>query len=100
MLLMDFGLAIVLVVLAIFLIWRLYDLFREKGFWQEEFNVHFPGETIPVTPELMEEGWLVNEDNCAVCHSNPRWAFVSYPVSIAMKPVADFFNRNRLDLLV
>jgi heterodisulfide reductase subunit C len=71
-----------------------------KAVWQEEFNVHFPGETIPVTPELMEEGWLVNEDNCAACHSNPRWAFVSYPVSIAMTPVAGFFNRNRLDLLL
>ena len=71
-----------------------------KAVWQEEFNVRFPGETIPVTPELMEEGWIINEDNCAACHSNPRWAFISYPVSIAMKPVADFFNRNRLDLLI
>ena len=65
-----------------------------KAVWQEEFNVHFPGETIPVTPELMEDGWLVNEDNCAACHSNPRWAFVSYPVSIAMTPVAGFFNKK------
>ncbi|WP_462269428.1 4Fe-4S dicluster domain-containing protein [Desulfobacter sp.] len=71
-----------------------------KAVWQEKFNVHFPGETIPVTPEIMELGWMVNEDNCAACHSNPRWAFVSYPVSIAMTPFADFFNRNRLDLLL
>ena len=71
-----------------------------KAVWQEDFNVQFPGETITVTPELMEEGWIINEDNCAACHSNPRWAFVSYPVSIAMKPVAGFFNRNRLDLLI
>ncbi len=71
-----------------------------KAVWQEEFNVQFPGETIPVTPELMEEGRILNEDNCAACHSNPRWAFVSYPVSIAMKPVAGFFNRHRLDALI
>ncbi len=38
MLLMDFGLALVLIVLAIFLIWRLYDLFRDKGYWNEEFT--------------------------------------------------------------
>ena len=38
MLLMDLGLGIVLVVLAIFLIWRLYDLFRAKGYWNEEFT--------------------------------------------------------------
>ena len=71
-----------------------------KAVWQEEFNVYFPGETIQVTPEIMEEGWIINEDNCAACHANPRWAFVSYPVSIAIKPVAGFFNRNRLDLLI
>ena len=38
MLLADLGLAIVLVVLAIFMIWRLYDLFRTKGLWSEEFR--------------------------------------------------------------
>lgn len=38
MLLMDVGLAIVLVVLAIFMLWRLYDLFREKGYWAKEFK--------------------------------------------------------------
>jgi heterodisulfide reductase subunit C/nitrate reductase gamma subunit len=71
-----------------------------KAVWQEEFNVYFPGEPIPVTPEIIELGWMVNEDSCAACHSNPRWAFVSYPVSIALKPVAGFFNRNRIDELI
>jgi hypothetical protein len=37
MLLADLGLAIVLVVLALFLIWRLLDLFRGKGKWSEEY---------------------------------------------------------------
>jgi hypothetical protein len=36
MLLADIGLAVVLVVLALFLIWRLYDLFRAEGRWAEE----------------------------------------------------------------
>jgi len=76
------------------------DLPALKAVWQEEFNVQFPGETILVTPEVMEEGELLNEDNCAVCHSNPKSAFVSYPISVAMKPVAGFFNRNRLDALM
>jgi hypothetical protein len=38
MLLADIGLATVLVVLAIFLVWRLYDLFQAKGRWVEEFS--------------------------------------------------------------
>jgi hypothetical protein len=38
MLLMDVGLGIVLIMLAIFMGWRLYDLFLEKGQWNKEFN--------------------------------------------------------------
>ncbi len=36
MLLMDFGLVLLLVLLAIVLIWRLFDLFKRKGRWTEE----------------------------------------------------------------
>jgi hypothetical protein len=36
MLLMDFGLGMLLVILAMVLIWRLLDLFRKKGRWSEE----------------------------------------------------------------
>lgn len=36
MLLADFGLALVLVVLAIFLLWRLMDLFKREGRWSQE----------------------------------------------------------------
>jgi hypothetical protein len=39
MLLTDLGLAAVLVVLAIFMIWRLYDLFQAKGYWTQELKV-------------------------------------------------------------
>ena len=38
MLLMDFGLAIVLIILAIFMGWRLYDLFQTKGYWLKELS--------------------------------------------------------------
>lgn len=37
MLLMDLGLGILLVVLAIFMIWRLYDLLQKKGHWSHEY---------------------------------------------------------------
>ncbi|MBM3152048.1 MAG: hypothetical protein FJZ96_07585 [Chloroflexi bacterium] len=36
MYLMDFGLGMLLVILAMLLIWRLYDLFKKKGRWTEE----------------------------------------------------------------
>lgn len=37
MLFMDLGLGVILVALAIFLLWRLYDLFQERGYWFKEF---------------------------------------------------------------
>lgn len=37
MLLTDFGLGLILVVLAILMGWRLFDLFRAKGYWAKEF---------------------------------------------------------------
>jgi hypothetical protein len=36
MYLMDFGLGMLLVILAMLLIWRLYDLFKKKGRWTDE----------------------------------------------------------------
>jgi len=38
MLLIDFGLGAILVLLAIFMGWRLYDLFQENGVWSKEFS--------------------------------------------------------------
>jgi len=38
MLLADLGLALVLVVLAMLMLWRLLDLFRKKGRWQTEYE--------------------------------------------------------------
>ena len=35
---MDFGLAMLLVILAMVMIWRLLDLFRKKGRWTEELE--------------------------------------------------------------
>ncbi len=36
MLLMDFGLGAILIMLAIFLGWRLFDLFKQDGLWEKE----------------------------------------------------------------
>jgi hypothetical protein len=38
MLLMDFGLGMLLVILAIVMVWRLLDLFKSKGRWSEEVD--------------------------------------------------------------
>ncbi len=42
MLLMDIGLGLVLVVLAIFMLWRLFDLFKKDGRWAKELTPAIP----------------------------------------------------------
>jgi hypothetical protein len=51
MLLVDIGLAIVLVALAMFLIWALYDLFRKDGRWRKDLAK--TGLDQPPEPEAM-----------------------------------------------
>jgi len=38
MVLIDFGLGIILVALALLLLWRLFDLFKKKGLWKKELE--------------------------------------------------------------
>lgn len=47
MLLMDFGLGMLLVVLAMVMIWRLLDLFKKKGRWTEEATQELAEEVSP-----------------------------------------------------
>jgi len=52
MLLMDFGLGVILVLFAIFMGWRFYDLFLKKGQWQKEFTAE---KRINAAAELEEQ---------------------------------------------
>jgi MFS family permease len=58
MLLTDIGLAAVLVFLAMFLLWRLFDLFQDKGRWAAEFAQQ---KKITTTEEIEEQKRLLAE---------------------------------------
>lgn len=58
MLLIDIGLAAVLVALAVFLIWRLYDLFQAKGYWRQEFLAE---KKVNIEAEIKEQKRKLNE---------------------------------------
>jgi len=58
MIIADFGLALVLVVLAIFLLWRLFDLFKKDGRWAAELadeKPKLPDEPEAAHPEEVEK---------------------------------------------
>ena len=47
MLFADLGLALVLLVLALFLLWRLFDLFQGRGRWSQELAESGVEEVLP-----------------------------------------------------
>ena len=60
MLLMDLGLGVILIALAIFLIWRLYDLFQAKGYWAKEFSTE---RKLSAEAEIIEQKRKLEELN-------------------------------------
>ncbi len=60
MLLIDLGLGIILIVLAMFLIWRLYDMFQAKGHWAKEFSAE---KKLSAEAEIIEQKRKLEELN-------------------------------------
>lgn len=59
-----------------------------KRYWAAKFGVAFAGLHENPSPETLDPGREMHEENCAACHSRPGWAFVSYPLSRALRPWA------------
>jgi hypothetical protein len=57
---MDLGLGVILIALAIFLIWRLYDLFQAKGYWAKEFSTE---RKLSAEAEIIEQKRKLEELN-------------------------------------
>ncbi len=55
MLLVDIGLAVVLVALALFLIWSIYDLFKKDGRWSKELSEPGPDQPALTEPGVVQE---------------------------------------------
>ncbi len=60
MVLMDFGLGAILVMLALFLGWRLFDLFKQDGLWQKEAE-NPELDLNRIVPETPAEGLNIEE---------------------------------------
>jgi len=71
-----------------------------KSYWQAYYGVAFPGEALPETPKIMEQGKDMHVNYCAYCHARPQWAFVSYPASRVMYPAAGFLDSVRMDVIL
>jgi nitrate reductase gamma subunit len=59
-----------------------------KAYWAKEFDVVFPEPIGQVDEATLKQGMEEHQTQCASCHSKPQWAFISYGVARAVKPVA------------
>ncbi len=59
-----------------------------EDYWVANFGVVSPAVQEPLAPEVLAKGKEAHEVSCASCHSEPQAAFISYPLSGAMKPMA------------
>jgi nitrate reductase gamma subunit len=57
-------------------------------YWVKNFGVVSPGVKEPFSQEILAKGKEAHEVSCASCHSEPQVAFISYPLSRALKSAA------------
>ncbi|WP_176637479.1 4Fe-4S dicluster domain-containing protein [Desulfolutivibrio sulfoxidireducens] len=65
------------------------DMAALRAFWAKRHGMVFPetaGDNAAPSPERLEKGRELSETACAPCHSPPRSAFVSAPLSRALAP--------------
>lgn len=59
-----------------------------ERYWVKEFGVVSPSLKGPFDKKSLAQGKELHDMSCAACHSRPQWAFMSYGVAKAIKPVA------------
>ena len=59
-----------------------------EAYWVAHFGVVSPAVRGPSPAEVLAKGREAHEVSCASCHSEPQAAFISYPLSRVMKPMA------------
>jgi heterodisulfide reductase subunit C/nitrate reductase gamma subunit len=69
-----------------------------KAYWAEDYAVAFDVPRAAVSASLTAKGRMLHKESCAGCHSNPRSAFVSFPLAKAAQIKAGLLNRVRADI--
>jgi succinate dehydrogenase/fumarate reductase-like Fe-S protein len=74
-----------------------------RALWAAEYGVVFPAGATGVAPggrpdaATLAAGRKLDEESCTSCHSRPGAAFVSYPVSLALRPAAGPLARGNAE---
>jgi heterodisulfide reductase subunit C len=76
------------------------DIRALQSYWARYYGVVFADSPDLNDQELIANGEALHLQNCAACHSRPAAAFVSYPLSRMLKPVAVSANNARFDKIL
>jgi hypothetical protein len=76
------------------------DLEALEAFWVENFGGISSEASGPFSEDMLVKGRSLHEDSCAACHSQPQWAFVSYPLSRAANPWALGIDKSKIHTLL
>lgn len=71
-----------------------------QGYWAKNYGVVFSGSPHLSDPDFVAKGEELHFDNCAACHTRPAAAFVSFPLSRLLEPVAVSANNARIDTIL
>jgi nitrate reductase gamma subunit len=69
------------------------DKLALESYWVEKFGLVSPNVHAPVSSQTLAKGLELHETNCWDCHSRPQSAFIAYPLSRLIKPVALHLDR-------
>jgi nitrate reductase gamma subunit len=76
------------------------DLNALEAYWVERYGVISPHTNGDARKDILDKGREIHEASCATCHSEPQGAFVSYSLSLLMKPVARGMDSSGLPSLL
>jgi len=71
-----------------------------EAYWVQGFGVASPDVKGPFDAKTLEEGRELHEMSCASCHSPPQWAFIGYPVSRVVHPMATLLDRANVHTML
>ncbi len=76
------------------------DLKALESYWSKNFALVKEPEPFLNNKELLERGQGLHEMSCSSCHTNPKWAFLSYGVNRAIKPALFSLDKSGISLFL
>ena len=76
------------------------ELATLESLWVKDFGLVSPTVTAPFEDDTLEAGRDIHEMSCAGCHASPKWAFMGFGTSKALRPMALFLDRTGAPLIL